>query len=219
MFCRYSRALEEAQNLSRVSKHPSIVTFVGARFEEDKLWLITEYCSMGNLNDYLQKGNVALTTRRFWYKQLLRGVEFLHRNGIGHFDLKPHNILLDRKSNLKIADFGISASVSDQGITILGVFKYVTPRGSLPYLAPEGFNGKLGLKADIFSLGLVYLTIAERPVYEIKGNQVFYYPMVQRESQSQEGKTKVCNMPLNYTSTHVSSTYYELVRSVICILE
>jgi serine/threonine protein kinase len=187
---RYSHALMEAQHLHKVSSHPSIVTFVGARLHEDKLWLITEYCPAGNLNDYLRKGNVSLPRRQMWYFQLLSGVSYLHCNQIGHFDLKPHNILLDENYNLKIADFGISASVSEQEMTILGVFKYVTPRGSLPYMAPEGFSGKLSLKADIFSLGLVFVTISERPVYEIHGNQVFYYPVAYKEAKTQKGQMK-----------------------------
>ena len=191
IFCRYSRAFEEARNLSKVSKHPSVVTFVGAKFKDSELWLITEYCPMGNLNDYLRRGDVLLPQRQKWYYQLLSGVEFLHRCQIGHFDLKPHNILLDQTCNAKIADFGISAAVSDKAVTILGTFKYVTPRGSLPYMAPEGFSGKLGLKADIFSLGLVYVTIVERPVFEIHGNEVLYYPVVYKEIKTQKGKMKV----------------------------
>ena len=92
---------------------------------------------------------------------------------------------------MKIADFGISASVSDKEVTILGAFRYVTPRGSLPYMAPEGFGGRLSLKADIFSLGLVFVTISERPVYEIHGNQVFYYPVAYKEVKTQKGQLKV----------------------------
>ena len=181
----------EAKHLHKVSNHPSIVSFVGARLQEDKLWLITEYCPMGNLNDYLRKGNISLPRRQMWYLQLLSGVDYLHRNQIGHFDLKPHNILLDENCNLKIADFGISASVSDKEVTILGAFRYVTPRGSLPYMAPEGFGGRLSLKADIYSLGLVFVTISERPVYEIHGNQVFYYPVAYKEVKTQKGQLKV----------------------------
>jgi len=58
-------------------------------------------------------------TARFYFRQLLKGVTYCHKQGVCHRDLKPENLLLDERSDLKISDFGLSAlytgSADDEG--------------------------------------------------------------------------------------------------------
>ena len=70
---------------------------------------------------------------RFFIKQILQGVHFLHRNGYAHRDLKPENILLDKDFNVKIVDFGFAQKL-DSGVGSALMKGY---KGTLPYMAPE----------------------------------------------------------------------------------
>jgi serine/threonine protein kinase len=73
---------------------------------------------------------------RHFFQQITSGVEYCHRNMVVHRDLKPENLLLDSKSNVKIADFGLSNVMRD------GHF-LKTSCGSPNYAAPEVISGKL----------------------------------------------------------------------------
>jgi serine/threonine protein kinase len=83
--------------------------------------------------------------------EILKGVDYLHKNNIIHRDLKPDNILLNHGFNrfVKIADFGL-AKVHDK--TKLNT----KDRGDIRYMAPEVIRSqKYDLKADIYSLGII----------------------------------------------------------------
>ncbi len=74
-----------------------------------------------------------LARRKFW--QIVRAVEYCHRRGIVHRDLKAENLLMDADMNIKIADFGFSNYFRGDGTL-------TTWCGSPPYAAPEVFEGK-----------------------------------------------------------------------------
>ena len=102
------RIRTEIEILKKI-KHPNLIECYGT-FETDKSFcIITEYCSKGDLFDYVQKrGHLAECEAVELFKQILDGVEYLHKHGICHRDLKLENILLDDQNNVKIADFGLS---------------------------------------------------------------------------------------------------------------
>jgi serine/threonine protein kinase len=90
---------------------------------------------------------------------IARGLEYLHRrcnNHIVHFDIKPHNILLDKDFCPKISDFGLAklCMKKDSIVSIDGA------RGTIGYIAPEIFSkqfGKISSKSDVYSYGMVIL--------------------------------------------------------------
>ncbi|KAM4068783.1 hypothetical protein ACB094_12G038800 [Castanea mollissima] len=93
-----------------------------------------------------------------------RGIEYLHRGcdvQILHFDIKPHNILLDENFIPKVSDFGL-AKLYPANDSIV----YLTAaRGTLGYIAPELFyknNGGVSYKADVYSFGMLLLEMASR---------------------------------------------------------
>jgi 5'-AMP-activated protein kinase catalytic alpha subunit len=117
------------------------------------IYIITEYCSSGELFDYIitkRKINENEACRIF--QQLIAGVEYLHKMKIVHRDLKPENLLFDYKKDLKIADFGLS----NQYDGLLA-----TPCGSPCYAAPEMVQGKKyeGSAVDIWSCGIILFTM------------------------------------------------------------
>jgi serine/threonine protein kinase len=115
--------------------------------EETKaIYLILEFCDGGDIRyeQEQQPGNrFAVTVARFYFKQIITGVAYLHRQQIAHLDIKPTNILLKMDPNghgktVKIADFGLS--LINMRITADGLKYFVQSgqvRTSIPYCPPE----------------------------------------------------------------------------------
>ncbi len=97
-----------------------------------------------------KQGRLGENEARHFFQQIISGVEYCHRNMVVHRDLKPENLLLDSKSNVKIADFGLSNVMRD------GHFLR-TSCGSPNYAAPEVISGRLyaGPEVDVWSCGVI----------------------------------------------------------------
>lgn len=119
-------------------------------------WLILEYCQRGSLADLLDNDAFLPTQEEILdvAMQLAHGLEFLHKNGIIHRDIKPGNILFDADKRAKLADFGIvkqaaqSATQTPTGI-IVGTRGFIPPE---KLLAPEQADRA---SRDVFALGVV----------------------------------------------------------------
>jgi serine/threonine protein kinase len=74
------------------------------------LYLVLELANGGDFFDLVITSGDCLTekTARYYFKELIAAIEFLHKNGVIHRDLKLENLLLDKNYRLKIADFGLS---------------------------------------------------------------------------------------------------------------
>jgi serine/threonine protein kinase len=88
-----------------------------------------------------------------WMACLASGLSALHKKKIKHRDMKPENVLLDANLLPVICDFGLSKAFDKNS-------KSVKVQGTRAYLPPEQFDGKVGRKGDIFSLGLVFVELA-----------------------------------------------------------
>ncbi len=88
-----------------------------------------------------------------WMACLTSGLSALHKKKIKHQDMKPENVLLDANLLPVICDFGLSKAFDKNS-------KSVKVQGTRAYLPPEQFDGKVGRKGDIFSLGLVFVELA-----------------------------------------------------------
>jgi serine/threonine protein kinase len=88
-----------------------------------------------------------------WMACLASGLSALHKKKIKHQDMKPENVLLDADLLPVICDFGLSKAFDKNS-------KSVKFQGTHAYLPPEQFDGKVGRKGDIFSLGLVFVELA-----------------------------------------------------------
>ena len=143
--------------------HVNVVHLVG--FCADGFWraLVYEFLP----NDSLDKFISPVDSNSFlgWEKLheialgIAKGIEYLHQGcdqRILHFDIKPHNILLDQNFNPKISDFGLAKlCAKDQSAVSM-----TTARGTIGYIAPEVFSrnfGKVSYKSDIYSFGIVLL--------------------------------------------------------------
>jgi len=132
-------------------KHPFIVQLIYAFQAANKVYLILEYLSGGELFMQLQKERMLMEdTAIFYLSQIVLALEHLHTNGIIYRDLKPENIMLDREGHVKLTDFGcVKESASDE-------INY-TFCGTVEYMAPEILNrsGRHGKEVDWWSLGIL----------------------------------------------------------------
>src|SRR5450755_3631244 len=95
--------------------------------------------------------------------QACRGLDYAHRNGVVHRDVKPGNLLVSDSDVVKLADFGIARAVDQSSITQVG-----SVLGTAAYLSPEQSRGEeAGPRADLYSLGVVsYQLMSGRLPYE-----------------------------------------------------
>jgi len=145
--CRVER---EISILKQVN-HPNIVLLYEIIETSEELFLIMEYTPGGELFDYIvNKAVLDEHETRSLFRQIISGIEYLHKLKISHRDLKPENMLLDADKNIKIVDFGLSNSYKDSGML-------ETACGSPCYVAPEMIAGKTysGAAVDIWSAGVV----------------------------------------------------------------
>ena len=118
--------------------------------------MVEEYCSGGDLFDYIQKEK-HFTERKAGtiFNQLLSAVNHLHKKRIVHRDLKPENIVLIESKNkdvyIKLIDFGTSITIKGKNLT--------QELGTIYYIAPEVFMNNYNEKADIWSCGIILYTM------------------------------------------------------------
>lgn len=147
----------------RRTSHVNVVTLVGFCLEGSKRALIYEYMPNGSLEKFIYAENSKTTLG--WDKLydiavgIARGLEYLHRGcntRIIHFDIKPHNILLDHDFVPKIADFGLAklCNPKESYLSMAGM------RGTIGFIAPEVFSRRFGVvstKSDVYSYGMMLL--------------------------------------------------------------
>jgi serine/threonine-protein kinase len=161
------RLLREAQAAGTLS-HPHIVTVFDVLHENDFAYIVMEYVAGSSLAEML--ANVQLPDRGellVWLRQVAEALDYAHRKGIIHRDVKPANILITASSgetprSAKITDFGIAKPIS-QETTHSG-----TLIGTPSYMAPEQIEGTaVGDRADQFALGVVaYQALCGRKPFE-----------------------------------------------------
>jgi len=151
--------IKEVRILS-VLRHPNVILFMGACVTPN-LCIVTEFLQKGSLHNILFDGEYKFS----WDLQLricldtALGINYLHRMGVLHLDLKSHNLLLDDNWNVKVCDFGISEfrnSSQDKRKTIS-----TTLQGTVGWMSPELIQRQNPTeKSDVFSFGIVMWEIA-----------------------------------------------------------
>ncbi|XP_020088346.1 G-type lectin S-receptor-like serine/threonine-protein kinase SD2-5 [Ananas comosus] len=152
--------LAEVETIGSIH-HLNLVKLVGFCVERTHRLLVYEFMCNGSLDKWIFSANrtpvLDWHTRRKIILDIARGLSYLHeecRQKIAHLDIKPQNILLDKKLNAKVSDFGLSKLIDrDQSQVMTRI------RGTPGYLAPEWLTLKITEKVDIYSFGVVIMEI------------------------------------------------------------
>jgi cyclin-dependent kinase len=150
-------------SLLKELKHPNIVRLYDVIHTEKKLTLVFEYLDQ-DLKKYLDEcgGVIPKPTIKSFLFQLLRGISFCHEHRVLHRDLKPQNLLINRKGELKLADFGLARAF---GIPVRSYSHEVV---TLWYRAPDVLMGsrKYSTPIDVWSAGCIFAEmVTGRPLF------------------------------------------------------
>ncbi|XP_068471762.1 U-box domain-containing protein 35-like isoform X1 [Phaseolus vulgaris] len=159
-----SQFQREVEVLSCI-RHPNMVLLLGACPEYG--CLVYEYMANGSLDDCLFcRGNAPPISWQLRFKiaaEIGTGLLFLHQTKpepLVHRDLKPANILLDRNYVAKISDVGLARLVPPSVADTVTQYRMTSAAGTFCYIDPEyQQTGMLGVKSDIYSLGIIFLQI------------------------------------------------------------
>ncbi|PRP74346.1 putative protein kinase [Planoprotostelium fungivorum] len=151
----YNQRLRREIRIHKSLEHPNIVGFHDYFEDENFHYILLEKCERQTVSHLLQeKKRMAESEVKFYTKQIIEAVGYMHDRFILHRDLKPGNLLL-QGSQIKIADFGLSTKLrhADE----LRREKCGTPN----YMAPEVLDKERGhsFKADIWSIGVIMYTM------------------------------------------------------------
>jgi len=123
-------------------------------------YIVTEYNSNGDfftfLSTYSKQVNEKLA--RTYFRQLIEGIDYLHKNGVAHMDIKLENLLIGNDFNLKIIDFDMAHFVDDA---------LIISNGTKNYRAPEVAKGRCNntQAADVFSAAVVLFLLKTQGIF------------------------------------------------------
>lgn len=170
---RMERALMERQVLVK-TKHPFIIQMHAAFQTRTHLFFVLEFCAGGELFFHMMKRNrFDESTAKFYFCEVLLGLEYLHSRNILYRDLKPENILLDLDGHIRLTDFGLSkeeTSGAGEGP------KFTSFVGTAGYLSPEMIKREgHGKPLDFYCLGcLLYVMLTgSLPYYQGNWDEMF----------------------------------------------
>ncbi|MFG6278546.1 Stk1 family PASTA domain-containing Ser/Thr kinase [Microbacterium sp. 5K110] len=162
----------EAQAASRMA-HPTIVRVfdagedveVGADGHEHPVpYIVMELVHGKLLKDVIAAGPVPIDESLRYVDGILEALEYSHRAGVVHRDIKPGNVMITDSGRIKVMDFGIARAVSDSSSTVAETTAIV---GTAAYFSPEQAKGEsVDARADLYSTGVVlYELLTGRPPF------------------------------------------------------
>jgi tetratricopeptide (TPR) repeat protein/predicted Ser/Thr protein kinase len=163
------RFRKEALALAKLN-HPNIGTVFDFDTQNDIDFLVMEYIPGETLGERLSKGTLP---EKEWIAislQIAAALEEAHEHGIVHQDLKPGNIMVTPKGQVKVLDFGLARLLEpDSGAEVTATLTQTDGAGTLPYMSPEQLQGNpVDGRTDIFSAGAVLyeMSTGQRPFQE-----------------------------------------------------
>lgn len=144
------KLLQESVLQSKLLDHPHIVKLLTVDIIDGTIIMVMEYIKGTDIESLIdEEEKLSVKTSLHYFKQILSALEFAHKHKVIHRDIRPSNILINEKNDIKITDFGTS--------TLLNEKQFATTRiGSPPYMAPEQFEGKAVFPSDIYSAGCLF---------------------------------------------------------------
>lgn len=158
---KYTKRLTSEFCISSALRHPNIIhTLDLLKDAKGDFCEVMEYCAGGDLYTLvLAAGKLEMLEADCYFKQLMRGVEYIHEMGVAHRDLKPENLLLTTHGALKITDFGngecFRMAWEKEAHMVAGLC------GSAPYIAPEEYvDNEFDPRAvDVWACGVIFMAM------------------------------------------------------------
>ncbi|KAI1878049.1 uncharacterized protein JN550_000231 [Neoarthrinium moseri] len=158
---KYSKRLTAEFCISSSLRHPNVIhTLDLLKDSKGDYCEVMEFCSGGDLYTLvLAAGKLEVQEADCYFKQMMRGVEYMHEMGVAHRDLKPENLLLTSHGALKITDFGngecFRMAWENDAHMVSGLC------GSAPYIAPEEYiDREFDARAvDVWACGVIYMAM------------------------------------------------------------
>lgn len=158
---KYNKRLTSEFCISSALRHPNVIhTLDLVKDAKGDFCEVMEYCQGGDLYTLvLAAGKLEVVEADCYFKQLMRGVEYIHEMGVAHRDLKPENLLLTTHGGLKITDFGngecFRMAWETEAHMVAGMC------GSAPYIAPEEYTDtEFDPRAvDVWACGVIYMAM------------------------------------------------------------
>ncbi|KAI8381091.1 kinase-like domain-containing protein [Radiomyces spectabilis] len=229
--------LESEISILRAIRHPHIVGLIECQKTNTHIYLVMEYCSMGDLSQYIKRTRTSKSSRgpgggmpervvRHFLKQLASALEFLRSKNLVHRDIKPQNLLLIPPEEsghhdvanadipvLKVADFGFARFLPNASLAD-------TLCGSPLYMGPEILSyKKYDAKADLWSVGAVlFEMITGRPPFRAQ-NHLELLKKIQENNDNirfpDEKLSSISNSPNNRSLVIIGDDMKDLIRKLL----
>ena len=135
--------------------HPNIIKVLDFGMSKEFFYISFEYIEGESLRNIFKTKTLSHEQKEHVMIQLLKGLNYAHKNEIIHRDIKPENIFVDNNLNVKLGDFGLALSAEDNFVT--NPYSII---GTPSYMSPEQVRGaKLTSQSDIFSAGVVFFEL------------------------------------------------------------
>lgn len=179
------RFVREAQTAASLN-HPNICTIFEIDEEGENLFIAMEYVEGESLKDIIQKGPLKMESVLDIALQIADGLKEAHEEGVVHRDIKSSNILLTKKGQAKIMDFGLAKPLKEADIT-----ETATIMGTVAYMSPEQASGEaFDHRTDIWSFGVVlYEMLSGQLPFGGEHQQLILYSILHKNPQP------IANMP------------------------
>jgi eukaryotic-like serine/threonine-protein kinase len=147
-FDRFQREAKIGEKLH----HPRVMGVFDGE-ERSRVYMVMEWCEGRPLRQILDEGVLPQQRSIHIAVQVLDALDYIHAHGIVHRALKPENILVDAKDNIKLIDFGVASDSSARRLTYANL---TATLGTPKYISPEQVKGKRGDgRSDLYAMGVM----------------------------------------------------------------
>ncbi|MEZ4236600.1 MAG: serine/threonine-protein kinase [Myxococcota bacterium] len=171
------RFLREGKLLARLH-HQGVCSVYDIIQYRGAYWMALEYVDGHDLRALLKHGALPVDIAMIIASQVADALDHAHRNGVVHRDVKPANVMVSRKGEVKLLDFGIARATDVEGLTATGMVV-----GTPTFMAPEVLRGmEADPRSDVYSLGAsLYRCLAGRPLFKKAPPEVIAQQIIQGE--------------------------------------